>query len=61
VKKYIAKIMTKKISISFFKNMKKNKKTVNLQTHGFVNTVYNRKRQRSAILHKTVVSLAVFS
>jgi len=31
------------------------------KTHGFVNIVYNRKRQRSAILHKIVVSLADFS
>ena len=30
-------------------------------THGFVNTMYNRKRQRSAILSIIVVSLAVFS
>ena len=53
---------------------KKIKKTVDLHsrprhdrrttltvTHGFVNTVYNRKRQGSAISHKIVVNLAVFS
>jgi len=34
---------------------------LNRKTHGFVNIVYNRKRQRSAILHKIVVSLADFS
>ena len=67
--------MAKTISISFFLNVNKKPKkhgrfalmstcdyraTLTI-THGLVNTVYNRKRQRSAILHEIIVNLAVFS
>ena len=72
--KIIEKNVFSRISISFCLIRKKQKKTVDMHscprcdrramltvTHVFVNTVYNRKRHRCVILHKIVMSRAIFS
>jgi len=68
--KIIEKNVFSRISISFCLIRKKQKRrsicthvhvAMLIVTHVFVNTVYNRKRHKCVILHKIVMSRAVFS
>jgi len=54
--------MTKtKKTVDLHSRQRRERRTTITVTHGFVNTVCNRRRQSSAILHKIVLNLAVIS